>query len=131
MLPRRLELQRRFDRSLDFRRARSSALDPGGMPSTLMKRGSWLQGYIINQWAGWALAPLLTWFSPNGFLRTPTKSGADAAAILYDKEDPRGAYFNGSELCTPSAEARDEAVAAMLWEHSIKLAGMTDDEIAL
>ncbi|KXJ94935.1 hypothetical protein Micbo1qcDRAFT_230323 [Microdochium bolleyi] len=130
-VPVRLELQRRLNSSPSFNKICSSALDPGAMPSTLMKRGSWFQGYIINQWGGWAFAPLLTWWSPNGFLRTPTKSASDAIAILYEKESPGGVYFNGSDVHTPSEEARDEAVATKLWEESINLAGMTPREANL
>lgn len=98
-----------------------------------MRRASFLQGTVINRIAGGVLAPIMTWWFPNGILRTPAKSADDAVRILAATAVPhiKGAYFNGSEGAIPSQEARDRETANLIWEESLELAGVVEEETAL
>ncbi|KAJ4397734.1 hypothetical protein N0V93_001969 [Gnomoniopsis smithogilvyi] len=129
-----IELQRRLDATPALSRVCVSGIDPGGMPSGIMRRASFLQGTVINNIVGSLLAPIMTWWSPNGILRTPAKSAADILHILTltgVSHNIKGAYFNGSEGATPSQEARDRKTGQMIWEESMELAGMVEGETAL
>lgn len=102
-----------------------------------MRRASFVQGVVINKLAGTLLGPLMTWWSPNGILRTPVKSAHDGlVAVFGDEESTLGKekkalYFDGSEVATPSGEARDPEKAAMLWNKSLEYAGVNQGQTCL
>lgn len=111
-------------------------LDPGGMPSGIMRRASFVQRVVINKLAGTLLAPLMTWWSPNGILRTPAKSAHDGLRAVFGDGDSTGGkekalYFDGSEVATPSEEARDPGKATMLWSKSLEYAGVNQGQTIL
>lgn len=141
-LPFRYELQRRLDRDPALSNISIVGLDPGAMPSGIMRRASFVQGVIINKIAGTLLAPLMTWWSPNGILRTPAKSAHDALVAVFGDEESaaqgkgekkpfKALYFDGSEVATPSEEARDPEKAAMLWSKSLEYAAVEQGETCL
>lgn len=105
-----------------------------------MRRAS-VQRVLINKFAGTLLAPLMTWWAPNGILRTPAKSARDGLVVVFggeestglstrereresESEESKALYFDGSEIATPSAEARDPEKAKMLWRKSLEYAGV-------
>jgi hypothetical protein len=85
------------------------------------------------------VAPLVTlavqWVRPNGMLRTPYKSGGDLLrAALHDVATgtrPKALYLDGSAISQPAAEAKDEDKQRRLWEGSISLAGVSEEETVL
>ncbi|KAM5462797.1 hypothetical protein MauCBS54593_007868 [Microsporum audouinii] len=130
------ELQRRLDCDPALSNINILGLDPGGMPSGIMRRASFLQGFIINKVAGTLLAPIMTWFWPNGILRTPAKSAHDALEAVFGDEETLGGplkalYLDGSEVSMTSEEARDSRNAAMLWRASLAYAGLGQSETCL
>lgn len=62
--------------------------------------------------------------SPNGMLRTVSKSATDVLGAAFDTmrlgERPKGVYLNGSEIGDTSAEAKDAAKQRELWEASVR-----------
>ena len=136
----RYELQRRLDRDPALSNISIVGLDPGGMPSGIMRRASFVQRVVINKLAGTLLAPLMTWLSPNGILRTPAKSAHDALMAVFgdeesargkEKKPPKALYFDGSKVATPSAEARDPEKAAVLWNKSLEYTGVKEGQTCL
>lgn len=105
------------------------------MPSGIMRHGSFFQRVILNQVAGNALAPAMTWIWPNGQLRTPAKSATDVLRAVLDEEtlgtQPKGLYLNGSEEASVSEEAKDPETGKRLWSESAALAGITNGETVL
>lgn len=97
-----------------------------------MRHASFLQAVIINNIAGRMLAPITTWWQPNGILRTPRKSAADVMRILAETgAQTKGVYFNGDEVAIPSEEARDPKTCQMVWGESLRLVDLQEGETAL
>lgn len=97
-------------------------LDPGGMGSDLGRRGSFYFGTIMMKVIMPVVAPAMMWSSPNGALRTPSKSAGDVLRACYDIEAPRGRplYLSGSEEKEPGRDAKDEVKRRALWEYGVK-----------
>jgi len=68
-------------------------------------------------------------------IRTPSKTGADFQRVCFDRkafgEYPKARYINGSELYHTPEEAGDEKQQKVLWEGSLKLAGIEGDDTVL
>lgn len=133
--PYRMELQRRLDRDPVFSNISVMGLDPGGMPSGIMRRASFFESTILNYLAGNALAPIMTWMWPNGQLRTTAKSATDALRALFDQDalgsHPKGLYLNGSEPGEASAEAKSPENGKLLWRASVALSGLAAGDTKL
>lgn len=133
--PYRMELQRRLDRDPVFSNISVLGLDPGGMPSGIMRRASFFESTILNYLAGNALAPIMTWMWPNGQLRTTAKSATDALRALFDQDalgsHPKGLYLNGSEPGEASAEAKSPENGKLLWRESVALSGLAAGDTKL
>ncbi|KAK2873222.1 hypothetical protein FQN49_002509 [Arthroderma sp. PD_2] len=132
----RHELQLRLDRDPGLASIRILGLDPGGMPSDILRRASFMQRVVVNKIAGNLLAPIMTWLSPNGILRTPAKSANDGLSAVFGdvatlSSSPRPLYLNGSEVTTPSKDATDPRNAALLWGRSLAYAAVKEGETSL
>ncbi|GIZ49980.1 hypothetical protein CKM354_001299500 [Cercospora kikuchii] len=129
------ELQRRLDRDPNLSGISILALDPGTMGGTgLVRSGS----LVIRLMMNYILPPITQvagWYSPNGMLRTPYKSGGDLLRAAFDESDigrhPKALYLDGSAVGQPAEEAKDEDKQRRLWEGSVKLAGLRQEETAL
>jgi hypothetical protein len=81
------------------------------------------------------LAPLITWFMPNGAVRTPYKSAGDVLRCAFDTKElgeyPKALYLNGTLPLEPSKEAKDEGKTGMLWKDSIRYTGMKEGDTVL
>ncbi len=123
----RYELQRRLDADPALSNIAVLGVDPGGMVSGLTRRGSALLVFFV-QWVFPLLVGFMTWISPNGMLRTVSKSAADVLRAAFDTaqlgERPKAVYLNGSELGDTSAEAKDAAKRRELWEASVGYAAL-------
>ncbi|KAI1430608.1 putative short-chain dehydrogenase [Xylaria sp. CBS 124048] len=127
------ELQSRLDVDPALSHVSISAVDPGAMGGTgLVRRGNWFTRTILFPVIFRCLGPFLTWYSPNGTIRTISKSSADVwnAAIQTDIK-LRGSYLNGSELQPMVPEAVDPRKRAMVWRDSVKYTKLTEEETAL
>ena len=80
--------------------------------------------------------PLLNRIWPNGYFRTRAKSAHDLLVACFDENDilgkyPKAVYLNGSELAATSPETRDEAKQKRLWDVSVEISGVKDEETPL
>lgn len=126
------------------------------MATTLMRRNpAWYLSSFLMDVILPAIAAVYTYFSPNGLLRTPAKSGRDVlravlspTAVLVGSSSsssdsskdssknsssspPKGLYFNGDLLAQTATEARDAVRTAALWHDSVRLAALQEGETVL
>ncbi|KAI1106422.1 NAD(P)-binding protein [Jackrogersella minutella] len=130
------ELSRRLPQDPTLSKVAVLGLDPGGMASSLSRRGGWFLRTVMLPLAGVFIAPLLGWFNPNGDLRTTWKSAGDVVRACFDTdgglgERPNGVYLNGSAISDAGPEARDEAKSRRLWRDSLGYAGVEKGDTVL
>ena len=108
------------------------------MSDTELFRDSPLFLRVLLAWVLAPTTPLLNRIWPNGYFRTRAKSAHDLLVACFDEKDggvlgkrPKGVYLNGSELAATSPETRDEAKQKMLWDASVEIAGVKDEETPL
>jgi hypothetical protein len=112
-------------------------VDPAGMATSLGRNSraplllrfmiKYVLPYIVN---------IVTWLSPNGSLRSPTKSGADLLLACFDEgylgERPKAVFLDGSKkMESTSLESKDEKKQRALWVDSLKLARVRVEETVL
>lgn len=128
------ELQRRLNADPDLSNISILAVDPGLMGGTKLTRNGVMILKIISQIAT-LFQGIIVWISPNGSLRSPKKSAGDLLRAAFDEKElgvhPKAAYLNGSEPKVSGKEARDEQKQKMLWEQSLKLAGIEEGSTIL
>ena len=106
------------------------------MTDTDLFRDSPLFLRIALSWLVAPLTPLLNWIWPNGYFRTRAKSAHDLLVACFDENGvlgkyPETAYLNGNELAATSPETRDEAKQKRLWDASVEISGLKDEETPL
>ncbi|KAI1084622.1 NAD(P)-binding protein [Whalleya microplaca] len=110
------------------------SVDPGAMPSSLTRRGTWFLRVLIPILMQ-LLAPIMTWWSPNGDVRTTWKSAGDVVRACFDTKDlgqyPNGVYLNGSAVADISPEAKDKEKTTLLWRESLRYAGVKEGDTIL
>ncbi|PHH74780.1 hypothetical protein CDD80_2852 [Ophiocordyceps camponoti-rufipedis] len=108
-------------------------LDPGGMATDILRRGSWTMRLVTMKLVVPLLAAVMVHWSPNGVARPLWKSAADVMEACFTRAPPQdGAlYLNGSEPYETAREARDEAKRRMLWAYGIEAAGIEAGDTAL
>lgn len=115
-----LELSRRMEQLRPGVRIAVHGFDPGLMPLTSLSRD-----YQPRMRAAYErIAPLLVRLIPD--VTTPEASGAQLARMVTDPgfASPSGRYIEIDRDGTPSATARDRALAAELWNASERLVGI-------
>ncbi|KAI1737524.1 NAD(P)-binding protein [Xylaria scruposa] len=127
------ELQNRLDVDPALNAISISAINPGAMGGTgLVRHGNWFTRTILFPVIFRHLGPLLTWYSPNGTVRTISKSSNDVLnAALQTDPKLRGSYLNGSELQPMVPEAMDARKRSMVWRDSVKYTKLSKEETAL
>ncbi|KAI2616239.1 NAD(P)-binding protein [Hypoxylon sp. NC1633] len=130
------ELSRRLAADPTLSKISVLGLDPAAMMSSLTRRGSWFISVFLVQIIGPVLAPIMTWLSPNGDLRTTWKSAGDVMHAAFDTdgglgEHPSGLYLNGSVVADVGPEAKDETKCRRLWSDSLGYAGIKDGDTVL
>lgn len=130
-------LQTHLDAIPDLRNICALSVDPGGVFSTgIMREQPWLLRTPIRMLLN-ILTPYMQKLSQNGTLRTARKSARDILNACFAVDDsvlgmrPKGLYLNGSRLKVSSKESRDMTKQILLWEGSLKLAGLEEKETAL
>ena len=134
------DLQHRLASDPQLSNIKVLAVDPGGMGTTLTRTSP-----IYIRFLTYVLIPVLSgilvWFRPNGMIRTPQKSANDLMLACFSKA-PGGAelsdhqaadaiYLNGSALSKSSAESMDRRKQSKLWNGSIELVGLKDEDSIL
>lgn len=126
------ELQRRLDSDPALSNISVVAIEPGSMGTDLVRRGDWFARVILFPYIIPLLAPLMTWYQPNGVIRTISKSSTDVVNAALDANlDLRGKYLNGSELEDVVPEAADARKQAMVWRDSVRYTQLTEDDTSL
>ncbi|KAI1329421.1 putative short-chain dehydrogenase [Xylariaceae sp. FL0255] len=126
------ELQSRLDSDPVLKYISITALDPGSMGPGLTCRGNWFTRVLLWPVILPLLASLLTWFNPNGSVRTISKSSLDALAAAFSAPKAlRGKYLNGSELEDVVQEAADTRKRTMVWRDSVRYYQLREQDTAL
>ena len=127
-------LQPRLDKDPQLSNISILGVDPGGMGTGLMHRGTWYWRVFVPTVLPW-LARIAQYFQPDGALRTPARSAGDLLRAAFDTktlgEHPKGVYLDGRNPLETSPESRDPAKLAMLWEDSVRYAALKPGETAL
>ena len=131
----RYEFQRRLAASKELANISVLAIDPGAMPGTSLIRDSSLSLRVMVHGLMGTLTPLLQFFFPNGYFRTPNKSAHDVLNACFDESKigrhPKGLYLNGSAVIHSSAETRQEEKQKRLWKQTIDLTELRKEETVL
>ena len=105
------------------------------MTDTELFRDSPLWLRILFNWVSTPLTPVLNWIWPNGYFRTRAKSAHDLLVACFDErflgKHPKAVYLNGSELARTGAETMDEEKQKRLWDASVDISGVKDEETPL
>lgn len=128
------ELQSRLDTDPLLSNIRILGVDPGSMPSNLVKRGPWIVRIFMFKLIMPWLSPLMGWLVPNGTYRTLRMGATDILqAALSPRADAfaKGSYYYGSRLDDMSLEAKDEKKNKRLWADSVRYTGLTEKETSL
>ncbi|KAM4059743.1 short chain dehydrogenase [Hirsutella rhossiliensis] len=110
-------------------------LDPGGMGSDILRRGSFFRRFITMKVTVPLLAAVLVRLSPNAAVRPMWKSAADVVRACFEiKAPPSGAgalYLNGTEELETARDARDADKRRALWRYGLEAAGIGAEDTAL
>jgi hypothetical protein len=108
-------------------------MEPGAVGGTGL-----FQSYTFPVWMWFILryiAPIIqivtVWFMPNGFLRTPQQVGKDLVFAGWTEGLKGASYLDGNVVRDSSPETHDAVKQGKLWEGSVRLAGIKEDETAL
>ncbi|KAI0397366.1 NAD(P)-binding protein [Xylariaceae sp. FL0594] len=132
------ELQRRLDRDPVLRDISVLAIDPGSMPTGIVRRSSsWFLRVVVFQLLFPVLCTLMVRLFPNGNWRTVQKSSRDVVAAALKSgppplsQRPKSLYLNGSELGRYNSEAADQAKGRVVWRGSVRYANLTEGDTVL
>lgn len=111
------------------------AVDPGAMPGTsLLKESPAALLFLVHVIMG-ALVSWWTYLSPNGLFRTTHKSALDLYYASFDEKvlgkHPKAVYLNGNAIAQAGVEAKDEKKQKQLWNASVRLASLEENETVL
>ncbi|RFU73479.1 short-chain [Trichoderma arundinaceum] len=108
-------------------------LDPGGMPTDIARRGSFLIGYVTMKLVLPVLSEVIVRLNPNGMVRPSRKSAADIIRACFEIEAHRGEalHLDGSAAMQIAKDARDEVKRKELWEYGLKAAKIEERDTVL
>ncbi|CAK7198757.1 hypothetical protein SEUCBS139899_001421 [Sporothrix eucalyptigena] len=132
------EMQERFDKDPELSNLSILGVDPGGMPTQLLRRGDfWFARPIIAKAFTLPLSYAMSMLDSNSLMRPPSKSARDVLRAALESappplsEHPKGLYFDGNEPKSPGVEARDPVKTGALWRDSVKLVGLVESDTIL
>ncbi|KND89531.1 Short-chain dehydrogenase TIC 32, chloroplastic [Tolypocladium ophioglossoides CBS 100239] len=108
-------------------------LDPGGMPSDISRRASFMTATLIMKVIVPLLALVMVRLSPNGAVRPLWKSAADVIRACFEVKAPRGKalYLNGTDEFETAKDAQDAKKRKALWEYGLKVADIKPGDTVL
>ncbi|PFH59293.1 hypothetical protein XA68_12585 [Ophiocordyceps unilateralis] len=108
-------------------------LDPGGMATDIVRRGSWTTRLVTMKLVIPLLAAVMVRWSPNGVARPTWKSAADIMEACFTRPAPKDGvlYLNGSEPHQTAKDAHDSEKRRALWTYGVKAAGIEAGDTAL
>lgn len=105
------------------------------MPTDICRRDAFFVRVMMMKVLMPIMNPICVYFWPNGFLRTPAKSGSDALRAAFDTatlgDQPKGLYLNGTDPWPPGKEAKSDENRVALWKDSVEYAGITAKDTKL
>jgi hypothetical protein len=123
-------LQEKLGQSTQFQDIAIVAVDPGFVGATeIMKEQNFICKFAVER-----VVTFLTPLSERLFLRSPTRSANDIVSVGLDIEvgrysrPPKAEVCNGLKLQKSSKESRDKRKQEELWDFSLMLAGLAQDE---
>lgn len=130
----RYECQRRLTADPKFSNVSILSLDPAAVGGTaITRRGNLTVRFFVLLIR--LLQPLFVHFWPNGPLRTPQKTARDMHYVSFDEETlgkhPKALYVDGTRIASTSSESRDEKKQGLLWEGSLRIAGVKEGDTVL
>ncbi|KLU89518.1 hypothetical protein MAPG_08489 [Magnaporthiopsis poae ATCC 64411] len=133
---RRHELQPRLEADPALSRISLSAVDPGAMPTSILRRGSFYYRFFVARVLIPLLTPVMALFAENPLMRSTEKSATDLLNAAFSEDAPYGQhpkdlYFDGNALRETSAESRDKAKLKDLWTSSVRYTSLSKEETAL
>ncbi|PSR90381.1 putative short-chain dehydrogenase [Coniella lustricola] len=125
-------LQARLDRDAALNKICVLGVDPGTMTTGLQRDAPWIIRVLLFRF----VYPLMQWMYPNGNGRSTDRSAGDVLTAAFDNgpgigKEPKGVYLLGAEPFEMSEEARDATKRQWVWDESVKLTGLKDDETVL
>jgi len=128
------ELQRRLNTDPSLSNISILGFDPGWVSTSIGRNANLIIRFIMYCFQ--FLAPPISLFWPNHFIRTAAKTGDDLVVACFDEkkfsEFPKALYVDGSEISARmNEEARDENKQKKLWEGSLKYAGIVVGDTVL
>lgn len=104
------------------------------MPTGIARRAGFLISFVVMK----LVLPIVTEISvrvkPNGVIRTPWKSAADAVRACFEIEAHRGEVLHLDGASTDllvAKEAKDEAKRKEVWEYGLKAAHIEEGDTVL
>ncbi|KIH86659.1 hypothetical protein SPBR_08513 [Sporothrix brasiliensis 5110] len=132
------EMQERFDKDPVLSNLSILGVDPGGMPTTLLRRGNfWFAQPLAAKFITTPLSYAWSMIESNSVMRPASKSARDVLRAALEStpppmsEHPKGLYFNGNAPILQGAEARDPAKTGALWRDSVKFTGIDEHDMVL
>ncbi|KAL8727060.1 MAG: hypothetical protein Q9166_006303 [cf. Caloplaca sp. 2 TL-2023] len=128
------QLQKRLTGIPALRHIRALALDPGLVFSTnIIREQQWVWRQPLRKLLS-AVTPCVSLMVPNGTLRTTRKVAKDILSACFGLDSrafeswPDGSFLNGNRVAISSIEARDEEKQRQLWEGSLKLLDLHEED---
>ncbi|KAI8945379.1 hypothetical protein F4801DRAFT_594180 [Xylaria longipes] len=126
------ELQRRLDTDPLLKGISVVGIDPGVMPTGIMRHSGWIMRTIVFPIITGLIAQSMTLFRANPPIRTTTRSANALIAAAFEAGPRlRGKYLDGSELSEVSREAADVKKREMVWRESVGLTRLTQEDTKL
>ncbi|KAL1617805.1 D-lactate ferricytochrome c oxidoreductase [Diplodia seriata] len=130
------QLQARIDATPRLNGVGVLAVNPGAMihPNMLNKLDSPVMKYVVGPIAAGVFRAVQC-FNPDGILRTVERSAADVQRAAFSLDDPllgsqpKDLYLDGSKIVKPAADSFDETKQRELWDFSVKLVGLNEDDV--
>ncbi|KAI1279655.1 hypothetical protein F5Y07DRAFT_357385 [Xylaria sp. FL0933] len=119
------ELQKRLDADPLLRGISIVGVDPGEMPTGIVRHGNWMTRNIVVPIFLSLVAQVAVLFQANPYFRTTSKSASDVLAAAFETGPRlRGKYLDGTEISDVSSEAADTKKREMIWTESVRLTGL-------
>jgi hypothetical protein len=106
-------------------------VDPGTMITGMVRRAPWFIRVLMFKF----IYPLIQYLNPNGFVRPTSRSAGDVLEAAFKIGEDGGPlkdrYFDGRTPLTTSEESRDPNKRKLVWNETVKLAGLREGDTVL
>jgi len=125
------ELQTRLNADSFLGKISIVGVDPGAMITGMVRRASWFIRVFLFKF----VYPLMQYLNPNGSIRSTSRSAGDVLEAAFeigeDGGPPKDRYYDGRTPLTTSEESRDPRKRKLVWNETVKLAGLREGDTVL